>query len=62
MANSICACVNCSAKQEAGRNYILISGTIDNNGMHEKEIGVIFVAAFYVRTIEHLVGRPMGLQ
>ena len=29
MASSICACVNCSAKQEAGRNYILISGIID---------------------------------
>ena len=29
MASSICACVNCSAKQEAGRNYLLISGIID---------------------------------
>ena len=109
MASSICACVNCSAKQEAGRNYILISGIIDkefkdyvisyekrktrstasrlrddflcgkcleilrrkfkaeqkgshgrkqlkihksNNYMHEKEIGAIFVAAFYVRKME----------
>ena len=29
MASSICACVNCSAKQEAGRNYNLIFGIID---------------------------------
>ena len=112
MASSIFACVNCSAKQEAGRNYILISGIIDrefkdyvisyekgkmrstalrlrddylcrkcseilrkkfkveqkgsyysprkktakihksNHDMHEKEIGVIFVAAFYVRKMD----------